>query len=132
MAAQATTIQEWYILNASNLITCPHHPGDLKLTLSACRFRRRKALEWSYGTPLDNLFVYGCEQHLLACRECRRVPLGKANLSLVKGGLKPGSRFRDPFPKEKDGKQRLRLEAGEEPAGRNGEVRRLRNRRGKG
>jgi hypothetical protein len=105
MNSQARTVEEWFLLNEKNLIVCPNQLGDLKITLSACRRRRQKAWEWNYGTLPDNPFFYGCEQRLLVCRECQRFPWGKANLTLVEGGLSSGSNIRDLFlkgRKEKD------------------------------
>jgi hypothetical protein len=113
---QAATIEEWLLLNEKNVITCPYHSGDLKITQSSCRNRRRKALEWNYGTAADNLFLYGCEQNLRVCLECDRIPLDRAEPSLAMDVLTWGGKSCSALPKGRRSKEKKNGKAGDRPS----------------
>jgi hypothetical protein len=66
-----TTIASFWMSNVSEIIECPHQPGNLKITKNACRKRLSASKEM---TPemLDHsdLFVYSFRYGLLRCKDC--------------------------------------------------------------
>jgi hypothetical protein len=70
MARRASTIQEWFSLNQEELIHCPYQMGNLKITRSSCRERRRKSGKWVFGSAPDNYVLFAFERHLMVCRQC--------------------------------------------------------------
>jgi hypothetical protein len=61
----------WLSSNVSEIIECPHQPGNLKISRNACR-KRLKASEEMTPEMLDHsdLFVYSFRYGLLRCKDC--------------------------------------------------------------
>ncbi|HMK65921.1 MAG TPA: hypothetical protein VK564_09000 [Thermodesulfobacteriota bacterium] len=61
----------WLSSNMSEIIECPHQPGNLKITKTACR-KRLKASETMTPEMLDHsdLFIYSFRYGLLRCKDC--------------------------------------------------------------
>jgi hypothetical protein len=70
MGRPASTVQEWFLLNQEELIHCPNQVGNLKITKSSCRMRRRRSSEWDYGVTPDNYILFAFQRHLLVCLQC--------------------------------------------------------------
>jgi hypothetical protein len=79
MGRQASTVQEWFLLNQEELIHCPYQSGNLKITKSSCREQRRRSDEWVYGTTPDNYILFAFQRHLMVCRQCDQMESGDSD-----------------------------------------------------
>lgn len=64
-------VESWIKDNPEALISCPHQPGNLKLTKAACAKRHMTANEPRYaniGAEPFHVFVF--KMNLVACRNC--------------------------------------------------------------
>lgn len=64
-------VDAWLEDNPNSLISCPHQPGNLKLTRGACAKRHATANEPKYaniGAEPFHVFVF--KMNLVPCRNC--------------------------------------------------------------
>ena len=94
---QEVKINEWLSSHGQRLIDCPYQQGNLKITISSCRKRRRKANQIVFQTNPGSFFEYAFEQSLKLCKHCDQSFLSDLSSVPEKSEYYPPSRLRKPY-----------------------------------
>ncbi len=84
MGSSLAAAKEWLTENQDEVILCPHQPGRLMISRTAC-VKRHWAAEREKDPDLiheKNIFMYRWKKGLLLCRECY---IGRALNSVLPG-----------------------------------------------
>jgi hypothetical protein len=73
MSSAMGAAEEWLNENHEDLILCPHQPGGLMISRTACMKRHEAAAKEKEPTLIDekDIFSHRWKKGLLLCRECR-------------------------------------------------------------
>lgn len=71
MARVAVSTEDFLSANREAMISCPHQPGNLKISRKACLKRQKAAQQRKAGLyQAEDLFHYFISQGLIRCQRC--------------------------------------------------------------
>ena len=88
MAQALNSAEYWLSSNMTEIIDCPHQPGNLKISKNACLRRYEASAKTTNETVSQaDLFNYTVGQGLLICKTCsivKKIPRKSLGMALIR------------------------------------------------